>query len=304
MKISILGATGSLGRHLVKHFLQNPVYELEILGRNPEKSRQLFPDCPFLAFDFSATLPVVQTDIFIHIAGETGKTSDDSYFEKNAQSLLKILPLVSAKHFIYISSSSVYPFHSAAHTESEKIVLENLSAYGKSKRYAEIIIEKHSRQFEKCTIFRPRSVYCEGDTTLIPRLRRLVFKGFCLRPNIPDITSSLTSVDNLSIAIESSFYCNYSFEIFNVADAIDYNLQKVLDMVLERLKSKNSFSIQLPFTLLNFLSKKGIFYDSFEWNQILHSNILSIEKAKEMLHYRPKINFFDQIDLVLPFPAQ
>ena len=123
MKIMITGATGFLGRNLVRAF---PNDELVLTALAPElfdtvqNGESWFQNHKIYHADINENIDVLKdklqgVDVVIHLASRTrippSWTQYKSYYETNigaSQQLLACAQTMGVKKFIYISSSSVY----------------------------------------------------------------------------------------------------------------------------------------------------------------------------------------------------
>ncbi|MDY3536586.1 NAD(P)-dependent oxidoreductase [Riemerella anatipestifer] len=148
MNILITGATGFLGRYLVR-YLKEDKHQLFVLGRTKDKLKQYFDDsCTKKATNYSYEDLLEKTqgiDVVIHLASLLMQRDSDPLrvtpFLKNIE-MTENLALAShannVKHFINISSISVYGLCEGV-SESDSTTPSNI--YGVSKACSDIYLE-------------------------------------------------------------------------------------------------------------------------------------------------------------------
>lgn len=196
------------------------------------------------------------------------------------------------KHFIYISSSSVYPPNGTLHTEDEAVNFESLSNYGVSKRTAEQWLLSEKR-FERLSILRPRAIYGLGDRVLVPRLIRLKKGKFILIPGGLPYPVSLTHIDNLLEAtLRLMEKQTEDMAIYNVCDNESYILGEVIENVIRSLYPTTKLSaIQPPIAILKSLSRiiniKGLNDNAFR-HFLCEHEVSNAKFRKEMQYDFPQ----------------
>src|SRR5262245_17724919 len=145
MKIGITGATGFVGSHLVRH-LAKERHEIVAYGRSPNPPVKLKEYASYIQWDLDKNFipEAFDGDIFIHSAGYVEFWGSYSDMHKiNAEGTLKALEIAKkVKHFIYISSASVYGSHRAKKDalENTRYPKQYANNYGLTKSEAERII--------------------------------------------------------------------------------------------------------------------------------------------------------------------
>lgn len=278
MKLAITWSNGFVGSYAVKYFsekheiiaFQRQKYEIQ---RNITYKKWDLRDVYNGSFD---------CDVFIHAAADTGyEKSRKEMMKQNIISNQNILHIVNnshCKHFIYISSSSVYQWLSGIIDENVKIDEANLqNSYSYSKYMAEKYIQEHLRADIKLTILRPRAIYGVWDRVLEPNiLKHQIFWRLILLWNGKNITS-ITDINAFIQAIDLVIKKQTShFEIFNISD----RKTKTMEIIYQELVEKHSLKwvIHIPLyilKILKFLNPNKISYllDNF-WND----KILDIKK--------------------------
>jgi nucleoside-diphosphate-sugar epimerase len=118
---------------------------------------------------------IFDCDIFIHWASDTSYEKSKKEMIKNNveinKNVLEIVNNSNCKHFIYISSSSVYQWISWKISAKTKINKNNLkNSYSLTKFLAEEYIKENLNKNIKLTILRPRAIYWKWDKVLVPNI--------------------------------------------------------------------------------------------------------------------------------------
>jgi nucleoside-diphosphate-sugar epimerase len=284
MKIAITWSNWFVWSYVVKYFSK----ENEIIAFQRQKDEIVW-NIKYIKWDLREKFSKdIDFDIFIHCASDTWywKTKKEM-IENNVFSNKNILELVNklnCKHFIYISSSSVYQWISWVIDENIIINEKNLTnSYSLTKYLAEQYIINNLNKNIKLTILRPRAIYWSWDRVLEPNiLKHKIWNRLLLLWNGKNITS-LTSIESL---INSIFLVirnqKNNFEIFNISDEKTKNMEEIY---LEISKKYNlSWIIKIPIQIIKtfeFFNKNKISYliDSFEKEKIL--NIKKIRWIKD-----------------------
>lgn len=159
----------------------------ELICCQKRKTQEL-ESVKYAYFDYSTKIPQTQLfqdiDVFIHCGSCTDYTQSKKYMlEQNVLSLKNIQKIsATAKHFIYISSSSVYQWlwwKISSNVSIDENNLENSYSYSKYKA-EEYIRWNFTNTY--ISILRPRAIYWKGDTTLVPQVLQNSFFWYLLLP--------------------------------------------------------------------------------------------------------------------------
>jgi len=132
---------------------------------------------------------------------------------------------------VHLSTSSVYdPFEPSIEIgEDAAPVRRHLSSYSETKTLAEFELAGVD-----AVILRPHAVYGPGDTTLLPRLLAGVRRGRLVLPEGAEVRHSLTSIENLVLAVRRALDPGSPRGTYNIADDVPVLLAAVLRELLER----------------------------------------------------------------------
>lgn len=221
-EILISGSHGFIGSRITARSTRNRDF-IGVVNRELE-----FPDNDY--------------DLFFHLASYGNmynQTNLDKIFDVNIENTRALLNLVSAKFFIYFSSSSVYgPTVANMHEGAE---LTGSTPYAIAKRVGEYECRRFG-EIRKTLIIRPFSVTGKGEQSqhLIPTAIRCALTGEVM-PFNPYPVHDFIDVDDLLDAIEiivaKSKPRGPWSEIYNVGTGIQTSNQEVID-IIERLLNK------------------------------------------------------------------
>lgn len=219
-------------------------------------------------------------DVFIHCASCVDYTKSLRHMLKQNVDSLKAISYISAnaKHFLYISSSSVYQWFSWEITTNSIIDEKNLrNSYSYSKYMAEKYIQEYFKN-PIITILRPRAIYWEWDTTLVPQVLKNSVLWYLLLPWNWKTLTSVTNIDK---------FCHYIFYIIHQKIPGIHNFSTDIMSYEEiYLKIKKDYHkkwiLHLPYSLLGFIwlfhrNKYSYLLDTFWNNKILINTNHSVD---------------------------
>lgn len=304
MKIGITGSSGFIGSHLVRHFAKEG-HTVQAYGRSTPP-KQLLNYAQFIKWDLTkSNCKEFDGDIFIHCASFVDLWGDYKKMHQiTVEGTKKSLNIAKkAKHYIYISSGSVYGAnnHKFLIKEDTPYPIKHSNNYAKTKMEAELQIKDKLNTFRQITILRPHFVYGPGDRTLIPRLMESFRFGKAYVVGNGKNKISPTHVGNicqgLSLIIKSR---QEGLKIYNITDNDTICLNDVY------LKLINLFDLKiqvqhipylLAYSLAMALESKSKFIPTYKplitkdvANQFTNTSILSIENLSKDLGYKPKLN--------------
>lgn len=304
MKIGITGATGFVGSHLIRH-LSKEGHQIIAYGRKntPPESLKEFADYEIWDLDSSVTPDSFNGDVFIHTAGyvEFWGSYKDMY-KTNVEGTLKALEMAKkAKHFIYISSASVYGSLKEKKNISEnaRYAKQYANNYGLTKSEAEKVIIKNAHIFERVTIIRPHAIYGPGDRTLIPRILASIRQDRAFIIGSGKNKYSITHVGNICYGVSLIIKSNYKgLKIYNLTDQQALSVDDIYKHLFNALNLRVQIT-DLPYPLIKPLavmlenvyrlagSKKSPILTSDLARQFTQESTLSLEKIISELKYNP-----------------
>jgi nucleoside-diphosphate-sugar epimerase len=311
MKVAITGATGGLGRSLTEFLLRQHV-DVVALGRNPIAGASLksagaeffagdATDLEYLKHAFAGC------DLAIHSAGLASPWGPwKNFYHSNVlgtETVLKAMRDLGIKKLIYISTPSLYfsgePFENRQ--ESEPLPKQQ-TFYGRSKLMADkLVLKEVQERGLDAILFRPRAIFGKYDTAIIPRMLRLMKKGFFPLPGGGDARVDVTAVQNIVHAIWLAILSKEKFkgETVNITNGEPVTVRELTKEISDALGLKVKF-ISVPLWLLRGAASAFEFYadhisgkeplvSRYSIDSIGTTQTLSIQKAKELLKYEPVI---------------
>ncbi|MCL5112716.1 MAG: NAD(P)-dependent oxidoreductase [Candidatus Marsarchaeota archaeon] len=207
-------------------------------------------------------------------------------------------------HFIYSSSVTVYGYRRKGETLTEESELKPKSPYSQSKHMAENLISIYSEQNPRITytILRLPTMY-GSERYNIPIFKmfrmikdnkfRMIGDGSNILPfiNVEDATNAML------LAADNMISRN---KIYNVTDGKDHELRKLIKIGADLMNKEMPKKRVSPLVARIGRRVSGINYDEYEF--VTSNRIVSIEKAKKELHYKPSSNIeADAPELVKEF---
>jgi nucleoside-diphosphate-sugar epimerase len=282
--ILVTGATGFIGRHLVKHLLKND-YNLRVLVRNRKKAADLFPKAEIVKGDILSEKTIQPAlkgvGTVIHLAGLVSYSKPkDVLFEINYKGTKNLLKHCKDVRFIFSSSVSVYgPVEGVA---DENYPTKPASFYGQSKLKAEESVATSGTEW---LVFRIAPVYGAGSPSWLKNLK-LLEKGFPI-PNTKNLTH-LVHLSDVVQAFEKGLKRGRG--VCNIADRKPV---KFLDFATKLVQLLGIKPKVWPFWLVRILgiaSGMGTYLNVLTMNR--HYNI----KKAEEIGFRPEMDFDEGIE--------
>jgi len=257
-KILITGATGFIGSHLLKYFL-NKGYSIIAHGSSEMTIKTLIKtlkinnisleNVDFWSQDFlepNWEFPnFSEIEYIIHTAAITkireGVLENyDKYFGLNVIATKKLAEKAikeNVKHFVYFSSGQVFgippnfPF-------VEETPKNPINLYGFSKYMGELIIRSCGLFGLKFSIVRPFSVYGLGQQNIISIIKDKIIKDEVLTIYGDGSQSrAFTHINDICEAILTVFNNPNCFgEEYNLSGDKEYSVNKLVELISQRLK--------------------------------------------------------------------
>lgn len=178
MICALTGGTGFVGRTTIARALEAG-HGVRALTRRPQPAREGVTWIAGALDDHASLATLVDgADAVIHIAGVVNAPDRAGFAAGNVEGTRAMLAASGTRRFVHVSSLSARE--------------PQLSAYGWSKREAELLVEASAADW---TIVRPSGIYGPGDTELRDMFRLARF-GVALLP--PPGKVALVHVDDLA----------------------------------------------------------------------------------------------------------
>lgn len=192
--IGVTGATGFIGRHLVRVLRRDGAHVRALTRRAVATPNDDLPGSltwvqGTLSDEEALARFVAGCDAVIHLAGSIKALSRDTFMADNVAGTRRLAAAAAAlaepPRFIHVSSLAARE--------------PRLSNYALSKRESEKVLAPY-RDAMSISILRPPAVYGPGDAETL-RIFAMAARGFALVPAVPDARLSLIHVEDLVTAI-------------------------------------------------------------------------------------------------------
>ncbi|MEO1286992.1 MAG: NAD(P)-dependent oxidoreductase [Chloroflexota bacterium] len=301
--IAITGATGFTGGAIARYFASKG---WRVLAFGRRECVDIAGDVVYRRWDIAdGTIQVKEAvDVVVHSAAKVDDFGAyDDFYRVNVVGTQHVLDSFRhAKQFIYISTSSVYdPFADKRNLrEDASYGTGYLNAYGKSKMLAEKTILNSKR--DNCVILRPRAIYGEGDTTLLPRIMQAKSGRYLMGIGTGDNQMSLTYIGNLVHAVDLVTHHAFDCEIFNITDNDTLTLSELYETIIN-IMAWDAHPVFLPKPLawkiahLSELAYRHLPLSGaprltrYGVMQLSSDYTLNIDKARQQLGYQAPYTF-------------
>jgi nucleoside-diphosphate-sugar epimerase len=301
MKILVTGAAGFIGDSLVKRLVKEGyIVKCLIHNTNPrhpeEKAEYIRGDITKLI----SIVPVIKdVDVVFHCAAFVKDFGFKHIFKmvnfEGTKNLVKVCEKSGVKKFIYLSHRKYGKIH---------------GFYSETKILAEkYLIDKYMMDKFPSIILRPGNVYGPGESIWVIRILEAIQKnhitlidhgkGIFLHTYIDNLLDAMILAMNESKAIG---------EIFDITDGdnntfwIDYF--NAISKMLNRSPIKKNLSKEMIFFISKIMMINYYLFRIEPWitptavEILTNRDTVSIVKAKEILHYKPKIDFEEGLNRV------
>lgn len=217
MNILVTGGTGFIGRHIVWR-LAAEGHAVQFTGRNADAAAQITQHSPApvrwmpLEHGTPAANPLLNAMTrdcagVVHCAALSSPWGTPEAFtlaNVNAtQEVLKACHVNAVQRVVHLSTPSLYfAFRDRFGIREDQPLPPPVNAYARSKAQAETLI--HEAGLPHAVILRPRAVFGPWDTTLMPRLLRVMQRGAIPLMRGGRAQMDLTCIDNLTHAVSLS----------------------------------------------------------------------------------------------------
>jgi len=318
MKILITGGTGFLGRHcaLRLNSLNNEVTVLgrnELIGAELEKRGVRFISANLI--DESTILSACAGQEQVVHAGALnarwGKYSE--FYRTNVIGTKNVIDACLAQgveRLVHLSTPSLYfNYRDRLCIKESEPLPRSRTAYAKTKRIADNLIDKAIDRGLSCIILRPRAIIGPGDQNVLGRVLNAAKSGSIYLPNggksLVDLTYLDNAVDSVLLALKAT---KDAFgKTFNITNGEPITLHQMVELISKNLNL--NIKIQsIPFPLAYIIaSAMEIGYGVLARREppftratvglAARSQTLDISAAKESLGYTPKVNLSDGMEI-------
>ncbi len=258
MKALVTGATGFIGKHLVKSLKQRG-YEVYCLVRKTSnitnllelKSKIIYGDITLIDSLYPA---VKEIDYIYHLASAKNPKNFDTYLWVDYLGTKNLVEACiscnsSVKKFIYVSSLSAAGCSHNGSPLKETDPAHPITHYGKSKLKGEEIIFLHKNHLP-VTIMRTPTVFGEGNMffnwllNIVKLGIKPVWKGYTSLCYIDDLIKGLILIGETEKAKSNLYY---------ICDGNIYSWTEIINSLIHPSKTK-PYNLYIPLSLIRFAS--------------------------------------------------
>lgn len=320
MKILVTGATGCLGRNLVRRLCGNG-HNVRATGRDLDigehLTRMKATFCPAkLENLFEVTELCESIDWVIHCAALSspwGKYED--FYQSNVigtQNIVEGCLINKVKKLVHISTPSLYFNFRDQYDihESDQLPDKFANAYATTKHLAEKIIDEASLKNGLPVItLRPRGIFGPYDAAIFPRLIRFAQKGYIPLIDGGKALIDITYVDNVVESIICSLYSSQEHhgKKYNITNGEPLHIKDLLKKTFDALEFpvhfknmsyRHAYSIA---KILEWIAKLPLMRHEPRLTQygvgvLGKSQTLNIDAAKRDLGYNPIVSIDEGIE--------
>lgn len=328
--VLITGATGLVGRNLAPRVASAGYEVLAMVRAGSDRTALAGVPVRFVEADLAEpeTLAsaLAEADFVVHAAAQVGDWGPaEKYGAINVVALEHMLNAVQRsqrlKRWIQISSLGVYPArHHFGTDETVPPNLTGLDGYTRTKAEAELVIQRHVRDHNlPAVILRPGFIYGPGDRHALPRIVDKINASKMKFLGPGDKVLNNTAVENLCDAVLLALEApNILGETFNIRDERLVTREEFINTVADylgrphpkRLPEWLGRALVGPIeTLARMTGRETPPMLTRAQIKFMTLNLdFSIAKAKQLLGYRPRVDFRDGIvaaldDLTKKSPA-
>src|SRR3989344_926676 len=254
MKILVTGASGFVGKNLIKHLNK---YDINILSR-----KKIFGDGVFVGdlFDKKILLDASKVDVVIHLAG----ISDGNVYKINYEGTKNLIDACTenrVKKFIFISS-----YDAVLNTD-----------YGKSKSKAEMYLKNSGLNY---IIFRPTVIYGRNNKKDIGRLIKLIKLGVAPIPGDGNFKLQPLFVDDVVNAIVKAVESKIKNKTYFIGGANALSFNEIVDIISNHLH-KRVIKIKIPGFLVRLRNKSLLIDKTYSNHEVEKDFKINIKRFED-----------------------
>jgi len=315
MKVLVTGATGFLGKYVVKELVAEG-YFVRAFGRNKAVGQSLVSDqVEFFKGDLSSKQAVEEACKGVEMVVHAGALSTvwgpwESFYQANVlgtQHVLEASRTNKIKRLVYVSSPSIYaaPKDQIGIKEEDAPTENHLNNYIKSKILSENLFPAYPDV--PSIILRPRGLFGVGDTSILPRVLKLSQKiGIPLIKEGKQLMD-MTCVENVALAIALALKADRAEgQVYNITNGEPTPFKELIEEALQGLGLPIRYKKLPAFLLGGLASSLEVLYrvlplkgepplTRYTYYLLRYSQTLDISKAREELGYEPRISIKEGI---------
>lgn len=312
-RVLVTGGTGFLGQHLCKR-LHSLGYEVYALGRNEKKGHELNKEgISFIQASLIEEEKVIEAckgmEYVFHCAALSSPWGKyDDFYQSNVigtRTIISACEKRGVKRLIHVSTPSLYfRFDDRLGVKEEDTLPEKaVNHYAHTKGLAEKEIDLAYQRGLPVITLRPRALFGEGDTTIIPRLIKANAKKGVPMFRQGRILTDITYVGNV---VDALLLCMNTREEnlgkkYNITNGEPLYFIDLLNRLFQQLGMefrKIHIPFSVAFSLVGiiegchrfFLPEKEPLLTRYSLSVIGKNQTLDITRAREELGYSPAIS--------------
>lgn len=315
MKVLVTGATGFLGKYVVKELVAEG-YFVRAFGRNEAVGQSLISDkVEFFKGDLSSKQAVEEACKGVEMVVHAGALSTvwgpwESFYQANVlgtQHVLEACRTNKISRLVYVSSPSIYatPKDQIDIKEEDAPAENHLNNYIKSKLLSEKLFPAYPDV--PSIILRPRGLFGIGDTSILPRVLKLSQKiGIPLIKEGKQLMD-MTCVENVALAIALALKADRAEgQVYNITNGEPTPFKELIEEALQGLGLPIRYKKLPAFLLGGLASSLEVLYrvlplkgepplTRYTYYLLRYSQTLDISKARQELGYEPRISIKEGI---------
>ncbi|WP_314369775.1 NAD(P)-dependent oxidoreductase [uncultured Streptococcus sp.] len=315
MKVLVTGATGFLGKYVVKELVAEG-YFVRAFGRNEVVGQSLVSDkVEFFKGDLSSKQAVEEACKGVEMVVHAGALSTvwgpwESFYQANVlgtQHVLEACRTNKIHRLVYVSSPSIYaaPKDQIDIKEEDAPAENHLNNYIKSKLLSEKLFPAYPDV--PSIILRPRGLFGIGDTSILPRVLKLSQKiGIPLIKEGKQLMD-MTCVENVALAIALALKADRAEgQVYNITNGEPTPFKELIEEALQGLGFPIRYKKLPAFLLGGLASSLEVLYrvlplkgepplTRYTYYLLRYSQTLDISKARQELGYEPRISIKEGI---------
>lgn len=264
MKILVTGASGFVGTHLTKKFLDEG-HTVYALARTPSKMAYTHQNLHVVQGDLNETnlqwvtkLPA-DLSVCVHTAGIVHSYLHDEFTQVNVEGTRNLVNSLKEKYsrefkFILISSLAAAGPVNLGEKKAEDSPDLPVSLYGHSKKEAEEVLRALAPKEWVCSIVRPPMVIGPGDVAVLDIFKMVKGRLIILPGKNSKIKEySFVCVFDLVETISKVVYSSESFILYSAHDRI-VRFSELIEEIRHQMNISWIIYLPIPFFLIKLIS--------------------------------------------------
>lgn len=252
MIVNVIGASGFVGRNLVRFLEENGFRIREISLRDQGWVDNLLKE----------------GDVYINLVGKAHdhdhSAEETEFYRVNfdlTKEIFRVFEQSSAMIYIHISSIAAVQEYFSKEPLKEDDLCNPESSYGKSKRSAEEwLMLRMASQDKKIFVVRPPMIHGQGDKGNLDLLFKLISRGIPYPLSSFKNSRSFISIDNFCFFIDKilTFQDEIPSGIYHIADDEPVSTNEIIEIIKD-VTNKRVFNLYVPKTLVRAIARVGDF---------------------------------------------